>query len=309
MARRFTIVGLGEVLWDMLPAGKQLGGAPTNFAYISTILGNRGVVASRVGDDELGRKAAKRLTRLGVNTSYLQQDAEHPTGTVGVQLDPSGQPRFTIHENVAWDFLNWTQSWTKLANDAHAVCFGTLAQRSPQSHGTIEKFLRATRGIRVFDVNLRQHFYSAEILQTAISLATIIKMNHDELPVIVKLLRFTRRKSETSAKRLLDFGPKLVCITRGSRGSLLLTKTAIHEHPGFSVRVRDTIGAGDAFTAGLVHEYQRGSSLEKMNDIANRIASWVASRAGGTPIVKGGELRRTLGRVDGSPTVPHKRSS
>jgi len=293
MAKRFAIVGLGEMLWDLLPSGRQLGGAPTNFAYIITILGDRGVVASRVGDDDLGRKAAARLQSLGMKTSFVQRDTERPTGTVGVQLGRDGQPRFTIHENVAWDFLEWTESWKKLALEADAVCFGSLAQRSIQSRATIAKFVRATHGIRVFDVNLRQHFYSTEVLRRSIAQATIVKMNHDELPVVSKLLS---RKKEFSAARLLEFGPKLVCITRGNRGSRLVTETASDEHPGFSVRVRDTIGAGDAFTAGLVHEYLRGSSLEKMNDTANRVASWVASRAGGTPVVRRGDLWRRLGR-------------
>jgi fructokinase len=306
MARRFTIVGLGEVLWDLLPAGKQLGGAPTNFAYISTLLGDRGIVASRVGDDELGRKAVERLRNLGMKTSDLQRDATYPTGTVGVQLGAGGQPRFTIYENVAWDFLSWTERWQMLADDADAVCFGTLAQRSAESRGTIAKFLGATRGIRVFDVNLRQDFYTAEILRSSISMATIVKMNHDELPVVLRVLKLTPGKNEVSAKQLLRFGPKLVCITRGSRGSLLLTKTASDEHLGFTVRVRDTIGAGDAFTAGLVHEYLRSSSLEKMNDTANRIASWVASRVGGTPVVAGGSLRRALGHL--VPTLTSQKS-
>jgi len=304
--QKFTTIGLGEVLWDLLPSGKQLGGAPTNFAYISTLLGDRGVVASRVGDDELGRKAAARLKKLGVKTSYLQGDPEYPTGTVGVLLQRGGQPQFTIHESVAWDFLSWTENWKKLAGEADAVCFGTLAQRSAQSRGTIAKFLRATSGIRVFDVNLRQDFYTAEILRRSISMVTIVKMNHDELPVVLKLLKLMPRRGEFSVKRLLEFGPKLVCITRGNRGSLLLTETASDEHPGFSVRVRDTIGAGDAFTAGLVHEYLRGAMLDKMNDTANRIASWVASRAGGTPAVAREDLWRRLDEL--TPTLPSQKA-
>ena len=287
MAKKFTIVGLGEVLWDLLPSGRQLGGAPTNFAYISTILGDRGIVVSRVGDDDLGRKAATRLEKLGVEASYLQVDEGHPTGTVDVEVDRRGQPRFTIQKNVAWDFLECTGALRKLAKDADAVCFGALAQRSARSRATIAEFVCGTRGICVFDVNLRQDYYSAEILRQSIGTATIIKMNHDELPVILKLLSSGPRKKEPSAARLLELGPKLVCITRGSRGSLLLTKSASDEHPGFPVRVRDTIGAGDAFTAGLVHEYLRGASLKKMNDTANRIAGWVASRVGGMPAVSG----------------------
>jgi fructokinase len=291
VARKFAIVGLGEVLWDLLPSGKQLGGAPTNFAYISTILGDRGIVASRLGEDLFGTEAEERLKKLGVEISYLQEDESHPTGTVDVQLNRGGQPRFTIRKNVAWDFLSFTETWEKLAKNVDAVCFGTLAQRSARSQTTLARFLQITRGIRIFDVNLRQNFYCAEILRRSIGLATIVKMNHDELPLVLKLLKMRPRRGEVSAGQLLEFGPKLVCITRGSRGSLLLTETARDEHPGFKVRVRDTIGAGDAFTAGLVREYLREASLKKMNDTANRIASWVASRAGGTPELKSGNYR------------------
>lgn len=294
MAKKFTVVGLGELLWDLLPAGKLLGGAPTNFAYISTLLGDCGIVASRVGNDDLGCEALERLNTIGMDTSYLQRDASHPTGTVGVRLDCRGQPRFVIHEDVAWDFLCWTEKWKQLARQADAVCFGTLAQRSRCGCKTITQFLRNTRAIRVFDVNLRQGFLSEEVLRESIAMATIVKMNQDELPVILKLLKLKPRDDKLDAKRLLDFGPKLVCITRGDRGSFLLTRRAAAEHPGFLIRVRDTIGAGDAFTAALVHAYLRGASLEKMNDAANRMGSWVASQAGGTPMVSKQELRRSL---------------
>lgn len=294
MAKKFTVVGLGELLWDLLPAGKLLGGAPTNFAYISTLLGDWGIVASRVGNDDLGCEAVERLNTIRMDTSYLQRDASHPTGRVGVHLDRGGQPRFVIHEDVAWDFLCWTEKWKQLARQADAVCFGTLAQRSLCSRKTITQFLRNTRAIRVFDVNLRQGFFSEEVLRESIAMATVVKMNQDELPVILKLLKLEPRDDKLDAKRLLDFGPKLICITRGDRGSFLLTRRAAAEHPGFLIRVRDTIGAGDAFTATLVHAYLRGASLEKMNDAANRMGSWVASQTGGTPMVSKQELRRSL---------------
>jgi fructokinase len=297
MGRKFIVVGLGEVLWDLLPGGKQLGGAPTNFAYISTLLGDRGVVASRVGRDDLGREALERLKTLGVETSYIQLDNSHRTGTVKVQVDRSGQPRFTIHEDAAWDFLNWSEAWKKLARGADAVCFGTLAQRSQRSRRTISQFLRNTRAIRVFDVNLRQHFYSAHVLRESVSIATIVKMNHDELPVVLQSLGLKPGSDMPAAGQLLNLGPKLVCVTRGDRGSFFVSRRGEVEHEGFSVRVKDTIGAGDAFTAALVHEYLRGASLERMNDAANRIGSWVATQAGGTPVSAREELCMRLAEL------------
>ena len=297
MGKKFTVVGLGEILWDLLPGGKQLGGAPANFAYISTLLGNRGIVASRVGRDDLGSEATERLKILGMEVSYLQRDASHPTGTVRVRVDRLGQPSFTIHENVAWDFLSWDSKWKRLAREADAVCFGTLAQRSQRSRRTITEFLQKTRGMRVFDVNLRQRFYSAEILRESICMATIVKMNHDERPIILKLLGLEPGDDKPAAKQLLQFGPKLVCVTRGKRGSLLVSKRGAVEHRGFSVRVVDTVGSGDAFTAALVHEYLRGASLEKTSDAANRMGSWAATQAGGTPVVAKEELRRRLAEL------------
>jgi fructokinase len=295
--RKFTVVGLGEVLWDLLPDGKELGGAPTNFAYISTMLGDRGVVASRVGGDGLGREALERLKTLAVETPYVQLDDSHRTGTVKVQVDRHGQPRFVIREDVAWDFLQWSEAWKKLALQADAVCFGTLAQRSPRSRRTICRFLQNTKAVRVFDVNLRQNFYSAGVLRDSVAIATIVKMNQDELPIVLKSLNLRPGEDQAAAKQLLNLGPNLVCVTRGHRGSFLITRRAAVQHEGFPVRVKDTIGAGDAFTAVLVHEYLRGSSLEKMNDAANRVGSWVATQAGGTPVIGRKELRRRLARL------------
>jgi len=189
-AKPFTVVGLGELLWDMFPEGNQLGGAPANFAYMTNLLGDTGVVASRIGDDDLGRAAMQRLERLRLGTSSVQRDPIHPTGVVKVDVDPTGQPTFQIAQNVAWDFFEWTPAWRSLAESADAVCFGSLAQRSSQSRQTIRAFLNAVRpgSTRVFDVNLRQSFYSAQVLEESSQLADIIKVNHDELPVVAKLL-------------------------------------------------------------------------------------------------------------------------
>jgi fructokinase len=284
--KKFTTVGLGELLWDIFPEGRQLGGAPANFAYMTNLLGDEGVVASRVGADELGTEARHRLESLGLGTSCLQLDHTHRTGIVCVEVDANGQPAYQIAQPVAWDCFEWTPAWQSLAQQADAVCFGSLAQRCPQSRQTIHSFLKTIRPetTRIFDVNLRQSFYSAQILADSAKLADIVKLNHDELPTVVQLLGFPFHDEESAAQWLrLTFHLKLVCITRGARGSLLVSEYAKHEHPGIGVTVADTVGSGDAFTAALVYHYLRSAPLASMNEAANQMGSWVASQTGATP--------------------------
>ena len=301
MARtRYKVVGLGELLWDLLPTGKQLGGAPANFAYITNLLGDEGIPASRLGDDVYGEEAIRRLKALGLTTAFIQKDAAHPTGTVKVQLDASGQPRFEICESVAWDYLEWTPEWQELASEADAICFGSLAQRSTQSRDTIRNFLQAARpeAVRIFDVNLRQQFFSPAVLSESMTLTTIVKLNHEELPRIMKLFQEEHCGEESSARRLIEiYGVKLVCITRGDGGSVLVRADQCSRHPGFHVKVADTVGAGDAFTAALTHEYLRGTPLDRMNDAANRVGAWVASEVGAMPVVGEERLAAILGRL------------
>lgn len=285
--KRFTVVGLGEVLWDLLPVGKQVGGAPGNFAYMSNLLGDRGIVASRVGHDELGNELETSLQKLGLDLTYLQRDATRPTGTVQVKADEAGQPRYQITEAVAWDFLEWTPQWRQLAEQADAVCFGSLAQRNPASRQTISEFLGALRedAVCIFDVNLRQGFYSKELFVESAARAQILKMNHEEVPVLMKILDIPHRDARMAADWLTkEFGVKLVCITCGQNGSILANKNGVDIHRGFAVKVADTVGAGDAFTAGLAHHFLRGSSLKAMNEAANRMGAWVASQHGATPV-------------------------
>src|SRR5947209_10905452 len=181
--RVFVTVGLGELLWDLLRSGRQAGGAPANFAYITTVLGDRGIVASRVGADALGLELEEKLRTLGLDTTFLQRDSEHATGTVQVESGENQQPEYRITENVAWDYLEWTPTWRALAEKADAICFGSLAQRSRKSLETIGQFLRAVRGdaVRIFDVNLRGQFYCAEVVESSMRTADIVKMNHDEV--------------------------------------------------------------------------------------------------------------------------------
>jgi fructokinase len=319
---RPIVVGLGELLWDLFPSGKQLGGAPANFAYITALLGDSGIVASRVGDDRLGQEALWHLKSCGLDVNRVQRDLSHPTGTVKVAVDSKGQPEYQITENVAWDFLEFSEDWISLARSAHAVCFGSLAQRNSVSRATIRAFLSAlpSFAIGIFDVNLRQTFFSPEILRDSLRHAKVLKLNHDEFPQFLDLLQCPLKNSgrpvpaqndypagapgshsastisnyaarpvsdnsEIAAARWLirEFALRLVCITRGANGSALVTADSHHEHPGFSVKVADTVGAGDAFTATLVHHALRGSSLATMNTAANRMGAWVASQEGAMP--------------------------
>jgi fructokinase len=299
------VVGLGEVLWDLLPERTCLGGAPANFAYITTLMGDQGIVASRIGEDSRGLEALQRMQELGLNIEHVQTDRQRPTGTVKVELDGKGIARFEIAHPVAWDSLEWTPDWGHLAATADAVCFGSLAQRSEASRATILNFLRSTSPdtVKVFDVNLRQSYYSHEVLSESMRLADIVKLNDQELPRIMSLGRFAHQDELSSARQLISaYDLKLVCITRGGRGSLLVCNQSARgpdssEHPGFRVRVADTVGSGDAFTAGLVHEYLHGASLDGMNEVANRVGAWVASEVGAMPVPKGEELEKSLAEI------------
>ena len=294
------VVGLGEVLWDILPDRTCLGGAPANFAYITTLMGDQGIVASRVGQDFQGIEALRRLEELGLDIDHVQTDPEHPTGTVKVALDGNGQAQFEIAQSVAWDFLEWSPDWNRIAESADAVCFGSLAQRSEKSRATVRQFLSAMpdSAVKVFDVNLRQSYYSAELLSESMRLADIVKLNDEELPAIMNLYGLAHTDEKSSAQRLLAaYGLQLVCITRGSRGSLLVRSGDFSEHTGFRVRVVDTVGSGDAFTAGLVHEYLHGAPLDLVNEVANLVGAWVASEVGAMPTPKRGALEHSLAEI------------
>ena len=300
----FLIVGLGELLWDLLPEGKKPGGAPANFAYHARALGDEGLPVSRIGADPLGQELGQRLAALGLPGEHVQVDPRRPTGTVHVAIDSRGVPTFTITPEVAWDYLAWDPSLAALAARADAVCFGSLAQRSPVSRATIRSFLSATRPgcLRVFDVNLRQSWYSPEILRDSLGRSSIVKLNETELPVVLRALglQVLRRGAaggglEAGCRALREaFGLELVCLTLGPEGSLLCTAGKTLRSPGVRVEVADTVGAGDAFTAVLCHHWLRGTSLERTAESANRYGAWVASQIGPTPAVPAEALAGVL---------------
>ena len=294
------VVGLGEVLWDLMPDRECLGGAPANFAYITALMGDQGIVGSRVGEDSRGLHALRRMEELGLDIGHVQTDRERPTGTVNVELDANGSAKYEIAHPVAWDFLEWTLDWRHLAETVDAVCFGSLAQRSEPSRSTIRHFVQATaeNAVKVFDVNLRQSYFTQEVLSESMRLADIVKLNDDELPKIMSLSKLPHKDELSSARQLIQtYGLEIVCVTRGGRGSLLVRDQDVSEHPGFKVHVADTVGSGDAFTAGLVHEYLHGASLDLMNEVANLVGAWVASEVGAMPSPKRGALEESLAEI------------
>ena len=278
-----------------------MGGAPANFAYNSHLLGDRALIASRIGADELGQAIRRRLRGGGMSDEFLQVDSTYPTGTVSVEVDAEGRPNFDIRYPAAWDFLEWNEGWSALAQSADAVCFGSLAQRSDVARATILNFLDQTRPetLRIFDVNFRPSSYSRAIVMASMQRANIVKLSQEELPRVAELLTIPANDDREFATALIQrFGLNLVCITRGAQGSLLANSTHFDEHPGFRVEVKDTVGSGDAFTAGLVHEYLRTGSLARMNQTANQMGAWVASCSGAMPHSPEAGLEKTLEQLE-----------
>jgi fructokinase len=301
----YTILGIGELLWDMLPEGARLGGAPANYGVMAGRLGDRSAILSRIGRDALGDDALHALKAFPVDCGLLQIESEQPgqpTGTVTVKLE-EGQPSYTIHEPAAWDFFEPTDAWLGEAARADAVCFGSLGQRGERSRRTIHALVKATRPEckRIFDVNLRAPFYSAEIVRESLRAASVMKMNDVESPLVLELLGLAAASSlRGAADRLLEAfaGLTLVAITRGGEGSLLVGRSEWHDHPGIPTKVADTIGAGDAFTAAMTHYLLRGAPLAMLNEAGNRWGGFVASRSGAMPEIGPETLARIKREIE-----------
>lgn len=284
-----NVVGVGEVLWDLLLTGPQLGGAPANFAYHAHALGAQAQVITRVGNDDYGREIIRRFHEMGLRDATVQVDETAPTGTAKVELFGNGLAHFTIQENVAWDYLAATGEALAVASAADAICFGSLAQRSEPSRDTIQQLVAAApaNALRVLDINLRQKFHSRGVIEKSLQLASVLKLNDDELPTVAGILGLTGSTKHQIEWLANTFSLRLVALTRGANGSLLYQKQEEEgrwsDCPSRLVKVVDTVGAGDSFTAALVLGLLRRMDLDEINNIANEVARYVCSHAGATP--------------------------
>lgn len=278
-----VIVGIGEILWDMLPSGKALGGAPANFAYHAMRLGEEGWAVSAIGDDDLGREIMDIVGSKGLKNIISVTDK--PTGTVEVELDGRGVPTYNIMEDVAWDNIPFTPEMEVLASRADAVCFGSLVQRM-NSRRSVLGFVRAMRpdALKVFDINLRQHYYSREVIEESLKLSDILKINDEEIRIVADM--FCLGDDDVAACRSLiaSYGLRLVILTKGADGSEVITADEVIPQSVGHVDVVDTVGAGDAFTAAFVVAYLRGETLAQAQRLATETASYVCSCKGAMPL-------------------------
>lgn len=277
------IIGLGEILWDMLPTGKQLGGAPANFAYHVCRLGGNGWAVSAISDDELGREIKSTLSTKKLNT--ILEEVNEPTGTVQVTLNAAGVPTYDITEEVAWDHIPFTERIGDLAKETSAVCFGTLAQRSPESRATIHEFIEnmPAGSLKVYDINLRQNYYDEKIISDSLRLADILKINDEELDIVSKMLSLSGTQEERCRAISRAFNLKFVILTKGGDGSEVVLEDKVHiSRPG-KIDIVDTVGAGDSFTAAFILAYLRGESLENAHTLATEVSSYVCTKAGAMP--------------------------
>lgn len=281
-----NIIAIGEILWDVFPDGPRFGGAPANFACSTAELGKENAcvkIVSAVGDDDLGRRAIAALATRGVQTEAVQVNV-FPTGRVDVELDEVGAATYQFAENCAWDHLSWNRDLAELADSCHVVCFGTLGQRSGESQESIRAFVQATpeSSLRILDVNIREPFISNELILASLDLSNVLKLNDEELPVIGRLCEFSGSDIEIMRQVAMRFGLRCVALTRGPNGAAIISGDSVSELPGTSVRVVDTVGAGDAFTASMTLGLLAGDNLETINRNAMATASYVCSQPGAT---------------------------
>ena len=277
------IVGIGEILFDLLPAGAQLGGAPANFAYHVNQLGGHGIAVSAIGKDALGEEVKTILTAKKLEAILPEVDC--PTGVVNVTLDDKGVPTYTIIEGVAWDNVPYTPEMKEVAAQARAVCFGTLAQRNPVTRQTILSFIEdmPKDSLKVYDINLRQHFFSKEIIETSLQVADILKINDEEIVTVAGLLGLDGTPEESCRAILRAYGLRLVILTKGGDGSEVITEDNVLSVTCPKVKIADTVGAGDSFTAAFIRAYLRGDTLAECHRLANEVSAYVCSRSGAMP--------------------------
>ena len=278
------VVGLGEALWDVLPEGKKLGGAPANFAYHAGQFGLQTIAVSALGEDALSEETVQQLEEKKLN--YEMPRVPYPTGTVLVELDAEGIPTYDIKENVAWDNIPFSESIENIARHAQAVCFGSLAQRNVVSRETIYKFLDSTPSdcVKIFDINLRQQFYTKEVIQESLKRCNILKINDEELITIGRMFGYPGLDIENKCFLILGkYNLDMLVLTCGVNGSYVFTPGKVSYQPTPKVEVADTAGAGDSFTGSFCAAILRGKTVEEAHQLAVRVSAYVCTQNGAMP--------------------------
>lgn len=279
------VVAIGEVLWDVIGEERHLGGAPFNFCYQSRAFGADAGMITRVGSDDLGEEILQRIADAGMPRALVQLDPEHPTGVVEVTVDKKGVPSYDIREDVAWDFIELPSHAREAIEAADIACFGTLAQRNAISRQSIQEALAAAKPncLRVYDINLRQAYYSDEVIRESFALTDLLKMNEDELHVLQHMFGLPHDENESVAQLVARFDIATVVVTRGERGATAWSAGEMVTVPGVKVKVKDTVGSGDAFTAVFATQLAAGAALRDALEMANLAGAYVASQNGATP--------------------------
>lgn len=285
---RDIIVGIGEALWDMLPEGKKMGGAPANFAYHVNALGMPSCAVSALGTDHLGNELMEHFEKACLNVEMARVD--YPTGTVHVELDENGVPTYDIRNGVAWDNIPYTSALERLSGVTRAVCFGSLAQRSPVSRQTIERFVDSLPDdgsvLKIFDINLRQDFYNAEVIESSLQRCNILKINDEELITVGRLFEMGGLDLEQKCRQLTErYRLRLLILTCGANGSYVFTPegSSFIETP--KVEVADTVGAGDSFTGAFTAALIAGKPIEQAHRLAVDVSAYVCTQPGPMPVL------------------------
>ncbi len=278
------VVGLGEVLWDMLPEGRKIGGAPVNFAYHAGQFGIDTMAVSAIGNDKLGEDTIAEMN--GKHLNHIFPSVPYPTGSVQVKLDEKGVPAYDIKENVAWDNIPFTNEIESVARSCRAVCFGSLAQRNAVSRNTIRKFIESTPSgcIRIFDINLRQNFYTSNVIHDSLELCNILKINDEEIMLVSRMFNYDSSNIENVCRTIMeDFSLEMVILTCGTKGSYIFTKGGVSFMPTPKVNVADTVGAGDSFTGSFCAAILRGLPVAEAHKKAVEVSAYVCTQNGAMP--------------------------
>lgn len=280
--KRLKVIAIGEIVWDMLPAGKQLGGAPLNFAFFAKELGAEAYAVSAIGNDDLGDETYEVASATGVNLDHLQRNAL-PTSRVLITLDGAGIPQYEIVENVAWDAIDCPESALELVRDASVICWGSLAQRSEKSRTSVLAMLAAAPSdcVKVFDINIRQHYYSREVVEASLAHADILKLNEDELPLVAGMLCIEGSDEEVIRALIGRYSLRYLVYTHGADFSEVYSADGEYSHvPTPKVAVADTVGAGDSFTAVFVTSILQGVPVKESHARAVEVSAYVCTRHG-----------------------------